>query len=99
MYIPQSPDTLALWKNLQWLPHHGKSVFFLEAKLYVKWRDKRIIANFSPHSLVSTLAHDATLSAVKCHGECAVKPLELTTHTNYRFHWGIRLTLTWEGKA
>lgn len=41
----------------------------------------------------------ATLSAVKCHRECAVKPLELTNHTNYRFHWWIRLTLTWEGKA
>ena len=29
----------------------------------------------------------ATLTAVKCHRECAVRPLELTTHANYRFHW------------
>ena len=67
------------------------------AKLYVKWGLKRFVANSSLHSLRSALARNGQLSASKCH-ERAVKPWELTTHTNYRLHWWIHVPLTWGGK-
>lgn len=76
-----------------------KVCFVPEAKLRVKWTDRRFIANSSARSLASALAPDGRPRRCELRRECAVKPRELTAHPNYRFRWRIRFPLTWVGEA
>lgn len=98
MYIPQSLDTLMLQRNFQGLLCHWGSVCLILLRPNCMWNGETNIL-----LLISVCTHwwahfllMATLSAAKCHWDCAVKALELTTHINYRFYWWILLTLTWE---